>query len=177
MRVAVGSTNPSKVLAVKKAWILLGDAEVLGVKVSSGVREQPRSLKEVIIGARNRALNALNKINADYGVGIEAGFMEIPIYEEKVIDVQAAVIVDKEGYETIGFSPAFEVPSQALNYDTLGKYMAKVTGRAKINEEIGAIGYLSLGTITRMELTYYAVIMALIPRINKHLYTRLGGYA
>ncbi len=170
MRVAVGSTNPSKVLAVKKAWILMGDAEVLGVKVPSGVSEQPRTMNEIVKGACNRALNALKIANADYGVGIEAGYISVPLLKDKILDIQVAVIVDKTGYETIGFSPAFEVPPSALSHRTLGEYMAKISGRNKINEEIGAIGYLSIGTVTRMELTYYAVLMALIPRINKHLY-------
>jgi len=48
-----------------------------------------------------------------------------------------------------------------------------LTNRKSINEEIGAIGYLSRGLITRTDLTYQAIIMALIPRLNKSLYEEL----
>ena len=50
MKVVVGTTNRSKLLAVKKAWILLGDAEIIGVGVDSGVSEQPIGLQEILEG-------------------------------------------------------------------------------------------------------------------------------
>ncbi len=170
MRVAVGSTNKSKILAVKKAWRIMGEAEIIPVKVQSGVPEQPRSLKQTIIGAINRAVNARVKVNAEYGVGIEAGYMNIT--HNLLVDVQVTAIVDEE-YVTIGFSPAFQIPLEATRYNTLGEYMASITGRAKINEEIGAIGYFTNGIVTRTDLTYYSVIMALVPRINKKQYKSL----
>ncbi len=170
MRVAVGSTNKSKILAVRKAWRIIGKAEIIPIKVESGVPEQPRSLKQTIIGAINRAVNARTKTNADYGVGIEAGYMNIA--RELLVDVQVAAIVDEE-YVTIGFSPAFQIPLEVTRYSTLGEYMALITGRAKINEEIGAIGYFTRGMVTRTDLTYYSVLMALVPRINRSQYKNL----
>ena len=170
MKVAVGTANKSKILAVKKAWAILGNAEIIGVKVYSGVPEQPKGIKQIVLGALNRAIKARLKTGSDYGVGIEAGYITLG---SLIMDLQAAVIVDKENYVTIGFGPGFQIPREALKYNTLGGYMAEVTGRKSINEEIGAIGYLSRGLITRTDLTYQAIIMALIPRINKNLYEEL----
>lgn len=170
LKVAVGSTNRSKILAVKRAWAILGNADIVGVKVDSGVPEQPKGIKQILLGAINRAFRALEHVKADYGVGIEAGYIDIGSI---TMDVQIALIVDNEGYVSLGFSPSFQVPHEALRYDTLGEYMAKITGRKTINEEVGAIGYLTKGIITRADLTYQAVVMALIPRINRQLYSNL----
>ena len=170
MKVAVGTTNKSKILAVRKAWTILGNAEIIGVKVRSGVPDQPKGIKQIVLGALNRAVEARLKTRSDYGVGIEAGYIMLG---SLIMDLQVALIVDKENYVTMGFSPGFQVPPEVLRYNTLGEYMAVLTSRKSINEEIGAIGYLSRGLVTRTDLTHQAIIMALIPRLNKSLYEEL----
>ncbi|MDV3104625.1 DUF84 family protein [Thermococcus waiotapuensis] len=51
MRIAVGSTNPTKVLAVKEVMeVIYGDVEVFGVEVDSGVPDQPVGMEEIIRG-------------------------------------------------------------------------------------------------------------------------------
>ena len=170
MKVVVGTTNSSKLLAVKKAWILMGDAEIIGVSVGSGVSEQPIGIYEILEGALNRALSAHDIMGGDYGVGIEAGY--IP-FNNLLLDVQVAIILDRNNRATIGFSPAFQVPREALRYQSLGDYMAHLTGRKTINREIGAIGYFTKGAITRTDLTYSAIVMALVPRLNPEYYREL----
>ncbi len=167
MKVVVGTTNSSKLLAVKKAWTLMGDAEIIGVSVSSDVPEQPMGMYEILEGALNRALSAYDIMGGDYSVGIEAGY--IPL-NSLLLDVQVVIILDRDNRVTVGFSPAFQVPQEALRYQSLGDYMAYLTGRKNINREIGAIGYFTKGAVTRTDLTYNAVIMALVPRLNSEYY-------
>ncbi len=175
MRVAVGSTNPVKVEAVRRAWRLVGDAEIIAVEVESGVSRQPRGIWETYRGALNRAINAREKTGADYGVGLEAGIVEAPT-PTGWVDVQVAVIVDGEGVVGVGFSPAFEPPrlwvNDLLAGRELGDIASRYTGRAGIGRVLGVIGYLSRGAVTRLELSYYAVLMALIPLLEQRLYPR-----
>ena len=172
--VAVGSTNPVKVNAVRRAIRLLCLADVQGVEVDSGVPPQPLGAHEIVLGAVNRAVNALRKLSADYGVGVEAGVIETGI---EPLELQAAAIVDQEGYVTIGLSQAFPLPRDSVkelnDRVELGAIAARITGRKGIGEKLGIIGHLTAGLVTRTDLTYNAVVMALVPRLNPDLYTSL----
>ncbi len=175
MRVAVGSRNPVKVEAVKRAWRLVGDAEVIPVEVDPGVPSQPRGLDETYRGALNRARGALEATGADYGVGIEAGLVEAPT-PSGWADVQLAVIVDEGGVVGVGMSPAFEPPRVWLprlsRGEPLGDVASAELARSDIGRVLGLIGYLTRGAVTRLELSYYAVVMALIPLLEERLYPR-----
>ena len=175
-RVAVGSTNPVKVNAVRRALRLLCEAVVEGVAVESGVPVQPIGLDEILRGAINRALEAQKRLSADYGVGVEAGLVE---YIEP-LELQVAAVVDSNGKVSIGFSPAFPIPRSWLpelkKRIELGEIATRITGRKDIGEKLGIIGYLTRGLVTRTDLTYLAVVMALVPRLNPDLYTELPHY-
>ncbi len=49
---------------------------VIPVSASSGVAEQPFSDEETVLGAVNRARNALRLVKADIGIGLEGGVVE-----------------------------------------------------------------------------------------------------
>ncbi|MGQ9719898.1 MAG: inosine/xanthosine triphosphatase [Candidatus Jordarchaeum sp.] len=178
--VAVGSENPVKISAVKNVMKkLLGNIKIHGVKVSSSTPPQPIGVSQTLKGALDRAINALNKVeNADLGVGIEAGLIDIIFGEEtRYLDFQYCVIVDKHGRKTIGVGPGFEYPpivNQKVmkeNFE-VGEVMEKITGIEKLGEKMGAIGFLSHGLISRTKLTEFSVIMAMLPRINSKLYSK-----
>ena len=172
--IAVGSTNPTKILATRKAFTLLCTPTIKPVKVESGVKQQPTSLAETIKGALNRAKKAMEKTNADYSVGIEAGTINAII---DTIELQAAVILDRQHKVTIGLSQGFQLPQHWLNQIAknieLAEIAEKETRRPNIGRKLGVIGYLTQGTITRTNLAYNALIMALTPRLNKNLYHKL----
>jgi len=173
-RVAVGSTNPVKVNAVKRAFRMLCTPEVRGVAVDSGVPPQPLGFSEVVLGAFNRACNALQAAGADYGVGVEAGLVDTGVEH---IEVQAAVIVDRDRRVTVGFSQGFPLPGswvpRVKQRVELGAIAEEATRRSGIGERLGLVGYLTYGLVTRTDLTYNAVVMALIPRLNPELYREL----
>ena len=174
IKVAVGSNNPVKVQAVKNVLKKFFNAEIIPVKVYSRVSKQPIG-EETIQGAINRAKQALEKTNADLGVGIEAGLFRVQNTLSGYFDVQYCAIVDRKGKVTLGHGAGFEYPKKVVKEviskkKEVGEVMEKVSGVVKIGETIGAIGFLTKGKLKRTELTEQAILMAMIPRINEKLY-------
>ena len=170
MKIAVGTTNPVKVTAVRNVFGRLYDnVTVDGRKVGSGVPDQPFG-SETYQGAINRARNAYRTGEYDYGVGIEAGLSDVEGY---VLDIQFCAIVDHET-TTIGCGSGFQYPpavlAEVLAGREVGDVMSELTGIEELGKKMGAIGYLSHGIIDRTQLTEQSVLMALIPRINPKLY-------
>jgi len=75
-RIAIGTTNPAKIMAVKSVFSSEQYA-LVPTDVPSDVSAQPLSDRETRQGAMNRAKHALTKENADIGIGLEGGVMEI----------------------------------------------------------------------------------------------------
>ncbi|WP_456474179.1 inosine/xanthosine triphosphatase [Candidatus Pyrohabitans sp.] len=172
MRIAVGSTNPVKVKAVEEVLrAFYPEAEVFGVEVDSKVKAQPLGMEETVHGAVNRAREALE--HGELGVGIEAGLVEVPFTLTGYMDVQFCAISDGEVI-TLGAGSGFEYPPQVarevLRGRTVGEVMEELSGIANIGRRGGAIGFLSHGKLSRRELTKQAVLMAMLPRINRELY-------
>ena len=68
----------------------------------------PKSDEECVIGARNRAISARKKADADWGVGIEGGVQETSF---GLLLTAWAVVVDKEGKEGVGGSGRLPLPA------------------------------------------------------------------
>lgn len=176
MRIHVGSTNPVKQEAVRRAFKrVFPDAELETrlLDVSTHLTEIPEQPfdGDVARGALGRAKAALR--DADFGVGIEAGL----IWSEPVgayFDVQYCAVIDRHGQVTVGHGPGFVYPDwvigQVLADRTVGEAMEARTGIENIGRRLGAIGYLSDGLIDRTQLTEQAVLMALLPRIRPERY-------
>jgi len=181
MRVAVGSENPTKVLAVEDVMRkIYGDVEVFGLGVDSGVPDQPVGIDEIVEGAVNRARRALERGKADLGVGIEAGIYRFPRTITGYLDIQVCAVASPDGLITIGHGPGFEYPpaviEKILNEDVeAGLAMGGLVDDPELKKKIGAIGVLSRGLLTRRELNSIAVLMAMIPRLNPGWYRVNGG--
>jgi len=170
MRVNVGTTNSLKVEAVRAVFATAFQEEAIevrGVNVPSGVPAQPFG-KQVAIGAINRARAAL--LDADYGVGIEAGIVHFPGCDER-FSVQFCAIVDQDGKMSVGHGPGYVLPHGVLAQleagSDLNREMSRISGIDEIREKMGAIGYLSNGITDRLAITREAVLMALIPRLKQ----------
>ncbi|MCD6524144.1 MAG: inosine/xanthosine triphosphatase [Thermococcus sp.] len=176
MKIAVGSTNPTKVKAVENVMKrIYGDVEVFGVEVDSGVSDQPIGLEETTRGAINRAKLALEKTGAHLGVGIEAGIYPFPRTLTGYLDIQVCAVASPDGVITIGHGPGFEYPpaviEKILNEGVeVGIAMGELVNDLELKKKIGAIGVLSKGLLTRTELNEIAILMAMIPRLNPKLF-------
>ncbi len=74
MKIAVGSTNPVKIAAVRdvttRVW---PEAQIVSIAAESGIGSMPMSSEETLLGAENRARTALRLSGADFGIGLEGG--------------------------------------------------------------------------------------------------------
>lgn len=179
-RVCVGSLNRSKVEGVRKAFeSLVGPCEVVAVKVSTSLPPQPLGLAVAVEGARRRARSALARgCGCSYGVGVEAGLF---VVSEDFFDVQVACVATADGSEFIGFSPSFAIPRSFAKLIVTGEAqeLEEVVDRYFGTRDIGSAGgfikLLTRSKVTREDLTYYAVAMALVPLVNAKLYADGGG--
>lgn len=166
MRINVGSTNEVKIGAVKdifSSYQRFVGAEVNGVDVPSGVAEQPMSLAETVRGATNRAKAA--KGDADFGVGIEGGHMEVP--DAGPMNLQVCAIFDGERVYH-GLSSAFGLPERVAELLQGGAtlddavHTAGLTDNPRLGRHSGVIGLFTGGRVDRRALAGQAVQMAII---------------
>lgn len=165
MKIAVGSTNPVKISAVKLAFKALLENrqfEIVGVDVASGVSEQPMSDEEAIQGAITRAKAALTRSNADYGVGLEGGLQQLG---ELWLTGNLAAVVRADGRMGFGISTRIAVPDEIMhqvqNGVDLTQAIHAVTGKSEIGKKEGFLGMMSKGLITRTSASREAVVAAL----------------
>ena len=172
-RVAVGSTNPVKIAAVR-AVLARADiaATVEGAAVPSDVPDQPRGDDETIRGARNRAGRAREALDADLGVGLEGGIVELP--DGSMRTCAWAVVVDREGRAGSGGSLAMPLPPAvaAMIRDglELGHAMDRLTGGRDTKHGAGASGILTAGLIARQRAYESLVTYALAPWLSPAYY-------
>ena len=173
LRVSVGTDNPVKVRAARRVFQALSlPARFRAVRVRTEVPEQPFG-DEALQGAVNRAKAALG--SGDFGVGIEAGLVWSPQISD-YFDVQYCAVVDQSGRITVGHGPGFTYPPRVVESVKAGRTvedaMARVTGIRGIGSKQGASGYLTGRRLDRDRLTESAVLMAMVPRIRRELYSR-----
>jgi len=174
MKIAVGSQNPVKIKAVETAFKTIWsdkEWEILSVDVSSGVSRQPMSDEESIKGARNRAKQAIEKIGADYGVGIEGGLQKIG---EHYFDCGWAVVLDKENNEGIGSTIRMIAPSRMIEMIKQGRELGEVNdilfNKSNSKQAEGHFGLMTNNAITRTNGYKDGVIAALSRFIHPDLF-------
>lgn len=175
MKILMGTKNPGKIQGAKEAFEkYFENVEVEGVAVSSEVSDQPVN-KEILQGARNRVKNVKkyakeNKIEADFYVSSEAGIMDSL---GEWIDINCAVVEDKNGFESVGISQGFPIPDKYVDEiieTELGKVMDKIFHGKELAKGKGGISFLTKDEVSRIELTRNAFVMALIKHINGDLW-------
>ena len=134
IKVALGSKNPTKIkgteIALEK---VMKNALIVPVEVDSGVSKQPFGLDEIVKGAINRAKGAFEKVPSHYGIGIEAGVVEIG---GKYLDIHICAIFDGEGY-TLGTSQGFQIPEEILKEIRRGEECSKAVEKVYGIKDIG----------------------------------------
>ncbi len=156
MIIAVGSTNPVKLEAIRLAVEevhtklgLIGPVEFLTFAAESSVSDQPFSDEETRRGARH-ALQSLP--DADLAFGLEGGVMEI---ENTLYSTIWIALIDRQGKKSIANGGRFPLPSvlvEALrDGQEMGPAMDEITGKHDIKHSEGMIGVVTGGVITRAQ--------------------------
>ena len=175
VKILMGTKNQGKIEGARKAFERFFDnVEIEGIVVNSEVGDQPVN-SEILKGAKNRVKNLKkyakeNKIEVDFYISSEAG---ITNFLGEWLDINCAVIEDKEGFQSIGTSQGFPIPDkyiEEIRKTELGKLMDRLFNEKDTGKGKGGICYLTKGEITRIDLTKNAFIMALTRHINGDLW-------
>ena len=175
MKILIGTKNPGKIQGAKEAFEKYFDnIEIQGIPVNSDIGNQPID-KEIFQGAQNRIKNLKkyakdNKLEADFYISSEAGITNLL---GEWIDINAAVVENKNGLESIGISQGFPIPDkyiEQIKQTELGKVMDTLFSKTNLNKGKGGINILTKGKISRIDLTKNAFIMALTKHINGEIW-------
>ena len=171
MKVLIGTKNLGKIEGAKEAFKkYFNDFEIEGIKVSSDVSDEPMN-NEIYEGARNRVDNLIkyckkHNIEADYFLGVETGITNLL---GRWVNLNVAVIKDKQGYESWGTSSGFPIPDKYIEKiieTDLGKVMDNIFNQAEARKIKGSIGLLTNDVVSRIDTTKEAFVMALTQHIN-----------
>lgn len=173
LTVLVGSKNPTKTNAVNGAFERVfynTPIDIVGVSVNSGVSDQPMTCEETKLGAKNRLKN-LTKKGEDFYVGIEGGCD----YINKDLFAFAWIVTEnKNGKRGWGKTSMFQLPKKIQKLIESGVELGDaddiVFERNNSKKRDGAIGILTNNLIDRTKYYEEAVVLSLIPFINKNLF-------
>ena len=165
-RIAVGSKNPVKLAAARAVVTrLTPDVTVEAVEVPSGVPDQPFGDEETIRGAVTRAREARERLDADFGVGLEGGVVEQP--DGPMRTCAWAAVVSRSGRHGVGGSLAMPLPNSAAELIRsgmeLGHAMDRLTGHSNTKHGAGAVGILTAGLVDRQAAYEVLVAYAMSP--------------
>lgn len=171
MKILIGTKNPGKIEGAKQAFErYFNNVEIEGIPVSSDVGDQPIN-EEILRGAKNRVKNLKeyainNNIEADFYVSSEAGITNLL---GEWIDINAVVIENSKGFQSVGTSQGFPIPDKYIDEikeTELGKVMDKIFDEKELGKGKGGISLLTKDAVSRIDLTKNAFIMALTSHIN-----------
>ena len=173
VRVAVGSSNPVKLAAVRAVLARVQPAlQIDGVEVDSGVPDQPMGDEQTQRGARNRAIAALQRTGAELAVGLEGGVVELA--DGRMRSCAWAVVVDRDGREGMGGSLSMPLPdlvaARIRAGDELGHAMDAIANVVGTKHGRGAVGILTAGLIDRQAAYEPMVAYALAPWLAPALF-------
>lgn len=175
MKILMGTKNPGKIEGARQAFEKYFDSvEIEGISVESNVGAQPVN-EEILQGAKNRIKNLkkyanTNNIKADFYIASEAGITNLL---GEWIDINAVIIEDSKGFQSIGTSQGFPIPDkyiEEIKQTELGKVMDRLFSGKELGKGKGGISFLTKDEVTRIDLTRNAFIMALTRFINEDLW-------
>lgn len=175
MKILIGTKNSGKIEGARQAFNKYFDNfDIEGVPVSSDVGDQPVN-EEIFQGAKNRVKNLKeyankNEIEVDFYIASEAGITNLL---GDWIGINAAVVEDSKGLQSVGISQGFPIPDKYIDEikeTELGKVMDRLFNGKELNKGKGGISFLTHNEVTRIDLTRNAFIMALTKHINGEIW-------
>ena len=175
MKILMGTKNPGKIEGAKQAFEKYFDnVEREGIPISSNVGDQPIN-EEILQGAKNGVKNlkeyaVSNNIQADFYISSEAGITNLL---GEWIDINAVVIEDSKGFQSVGISQGFPIPNKYIDEikeTELGKVMDKIFRGKELGKGKGGISFLTKDEVSRIDLTRNAFNMALTSHINEDIW-------
>jgi inosine/xanthosine triphosphatase len=172
--IIVGSRNPVKIQCVEDAFQAAFEDQIIvqGINVDSQVNRQPFGDVETYTGAYNRAAASKRAFpEADCWVGIEGGVDEVGdqmVAFAWVVILNGSTVVGKAKTGTFFLPDAIKV--LVKKGVELGDADDMVFSKENTKQRGGAVGLLTKGIVNRSLYYKQAVLLALIPFLNKDLY-------
>ena len=178
--VRVGSRNAAKLEAVRRGLApFFAGVEIEASDVASGVDSQPLGFREIVAGARERALAAHRLGACDLSAGIEDGLVEIADARTGWVNIGCCVLFDG-GREALGFTAGFEYPPECVRRatadprtpigDAFDALYRAPAGLADPGTAAGNIGRLTGGALTRADYGAQAVTCAYVRLLHPDAY-------
>jgi len=177
--VVVGSTNPVKIAATRAVLERLAPGvQVHGLRVASGVPDQPFGDEETQAGARQRARAALEAApEATLAVGLEGGV--VALASGQLRTCAWAVVVDRQGCEGVGGSLSMPLPERVAARiragEELGHAMDAEARTTGTKHGRGAVGILTAGLVDRQRAYEPMVAYAMAPWLAPELFAPLSA--
>lgn len=174
MKIVVGSRNPAKVSAVRLAFQKAFpevELELESQSADSGVSDQPMGDHETLTGATNRAAYCKTQSpDADFWVGLEGGCQ----FDGNDLEAFAWMVVKSGSIEGKARTSTFILPPVVAELVKGGMELGHaddiVFKRENSKQKNGAVGILTNDLIDRTSYYEQALILALIPFLNKGIY-------
>ena len=187
MKIALGSERAAKIEAVRAAIARIAtidaawsDVEIIARKVKITAPAMPLSERELMSGARERALAVRSlleedSLKADVFVGLEGGFDTVSVDGESHTFLCGWAYVTNGVLSSYGAAPAIQVPGSIArrvieNNLELAQVVDEVAGEKDVRSRQGAWGVLSCDLFKRAESFETALIAALAPFYNSKMY-------
>lgn len=173
MKVAIGSTNPKKILPTELVFSHhFDDVQIIPVAVPSGVRQLPLTNNEMYQGATNRARRALEKVpDADFAIGIEGGLHK---YQIGWVKKEIIVVIDQKGKIGIGTTGEVQIPQKIMELvgkgKSLGEAIYKSYAIRNSGKNGGIVGIVTKSYIVRSEALRHGISFALAPFLHENIY-------
>lgn len=141
------------------------------MKAPSGVPDQPFD-DDIQTGARNRAIAVQQKLDADFGVGLEGGITQ---HQGAYFEYGWCAIADRDGKITYGHSFGVPLPNTLMQKilkegKELGEALDELLGEENTKQKDGFFGFATGNRITREKGYYDMICAALAPRVLKEFY-------
>jgi inosine/xanthosine triphosphatase len=170
--VAAGTANPAKLKPVQTVFgQVFEGAQVQGLSVPSGVREQPIGEEETELGAVNRAKAALAGVpGASWGVGLEGGVR----FGSQGCFLFGAVAVAGGTRLEVGRTAELRLPPSVAERiqagEELGPIMDGLSGVQNIKQKGGTVGFLTNALLSRADVWQMGLTLTLAPFLHPQLY-------
>lgn len=186
--IALGSDRAAKIMAVRASVARVAtvdpdwaNANVVARRVETSVPSMPLTDWQLMDGARQRALAAMEslrsrRLQADIYVGLEGGFHSVSIDGQWHTFLRGWAYATNGEQDAFGAAPSISVPSHIVKgvvegRRELGIVIDEVTGGRDIRSKQGAWGVLSRDLVTRSMSFELALIAAFAPFYNPKLYS------
>lgn len=176
MNIAIGTKNKAKIKAIEEVLSEIWENNnFIPIETNSKVSLQPLSDIEGIKGAKNRAYEALEKVNsADYSIGLE-GFVHTNGYG--MFLGGAVAILNKKNELGIGISGLIQLPEyiskKIKEGEELGPLIQNILKdkNNEIRHSSGTNGILTKDLYTRVDEFKTATKCALARFVSKEFYS------